>query len=75
MRNMRLAAEGHAPGVVTLLVVSERETLFLRFAVDFANGRIHTMLEDGGVTDQFNEGTETDVEHYTCYFHSLVGNA
>lgn len=75
MCNMRLAAEGHAPGVVTLLVVSERETVFLRFAVDFANGRTHTMLEDGGVTDQFNEVTESDVEHYTRYFHSVVGNA
>lgn len=75
MRNMRLAAEGYAPGVVTLLVVSERETVFLRFALDMANGRVHMMLEDGGVTDQFGEVTEADIEHYTRYFHSAVGNA
>ena len=33
------------------------------------------MLEDGGVTDQFGEVTEPDIEHYTRYFHSAVGNA
>lgn len=75
MRNMRLAAESYAPGVVTFLVVNERETVFLRFALDIANGRMHTMLEDGGVTDQFGEVTEADIEHYTRYFHSAVGNA
>ena len=75
MQNMRLAAEGYGPGVVTFLAVNERETVSLRFAVDIANGRVHTMLEDGGVTDQFNEVTEADVEHYTRYFHSVVGNA
>lgn len=75
MRNMHLAAEGYAPGVVTFLVVNERETVFLRFALDIANGRVHTMLEDGGVTDQFGEVTVADIEHYTRYFHSAVGNA
>lgn len=75
MRKMRLAAEGYSPGVVTFLVVNDRETVFLRFAMDFANGRVHTMLEDGGVTDQFGEVIEADIEHYTRYFHSVVGNA
>lgn len=75
MRNMRLTAEGYAPGVFTFLVVNDRKTVFLRFAVDVANGRVHTMLEDGGVSDQFGEVTEEDVEHYTRYFHSAIGNA
>lgn len=75
MRKMRLAAEGYSPGVVMFLVVNDRETVFLRFAMDFANGRVHTMLEDGGVTDQFGEVIEEDIEHYTRYFHSVVGNA
>jgi hypothetical protein len=61
--------------VVTFLAVSDRETVFLRFAMDFANGQVHTMLEDGGVTDQFGEVMEADIEHYTRYFHSAVGNA
>jgi hypothetical protein len=74
MSNMRLAAEGYAPGVITFLAISERQTVFLRFTMDFANGRIHTMLEDGGVSEQFNEITETEVEHYTRYFHSVVAN-
>lgn len=75
LRNMKLAAEGYAPGVLAFLAISERETVFLRFAVDFANGRVHTLLEEGGVSEQFNEVTEAEVEHYTRYFHSVVGNA
>ena len=65
---------GYAPGVVTFLVINEKETAFLRFALDIANGRLHAMLEDGGVTDQFGEVTEADIEHYTRYFHIAVGN-
>jgi hypothetical protein len=74
MRNMQLAAEGYAPGAITFLAISERKTVFLRFAVDFANGQIHTMLEEGGVSEQFNAVTEAEVEHYTRYFHSVVAN-
>ena len=43
--------------------------------MDFANGQVHTILEEGGVTDQFGEVMEADIEHYTRYFHSAVGNA
>jgi hypothetical protein len=75
MCNMRWAAESYAPGVVTFLVVNDRKTVFLRFSMDLANGRVHTMLEDGGVTDQFGELMDADIEHYTRYFHSVVGNA
>jgi len=75
MRNMRITAESAAPGVVIFLVVNERNTVFLRFALDIANGRMHTMLEEGGVTAQFGDVTEADIEHYTRYFHSAVGNA
>jgi hypothetical protein len=75
MQNMRLCAEGCAPGVVSFLVVNERETVFLRFALDLVNGRVHTMLEDGRVSGQFGEVTEEDIEHYTRYFHSVIGNA
>lgn len=75
MRNMRMVTESYAPGVVTFLVVNDRETVFLRFAMDVANGQMHTMLDEGGVTDQFGEVTEADIEHYTRYFHSAVGNA
>lgn len=75
MRNMRLIAERFAPGVLTFLLINERETVLLRFALDMVNGRVHTMLDGGGVTDRFGEVTEADIENYTRYFHSVVGNA
>lgn len=75
MRNMRFIAEGYAPGVVTFLSISDRETVILRFALDLANGRVHTMLHEGGITAQFGEVIEAEIEHYTRYFHSAVGNA
>jgi len=75
MQEMTFIADGYGPGVVTFLAHSQRSTVFLRFALDICNGRLHTMLDEGGVTEQFNEVTEADVEHYTRYFHSVVGNA
>ncbi len=75
MHDMQLVAEGYGPGVVSFLAVSRRKTVFLRFAVDFANSRIHALIEEGGVTDHFNEITEPEIEHYTRYFHSVVANS
>lgn len=75
MQKMDFIAERSGPGVVTFLAINERKTLFLRFAIDVGNGRVHTMLEDSGVTDKFNELNESEIEHYTRYFHSVVGNA
>jgi hypothetical protein len=75
LQDMRLFAEGYGPGIVSFLAVSRRETVLLRFAADFANGRIHTLLEECGVTDRFNEVTESEVEHFTRYFHSVVANS
>lgn len=75
MQNMTLLADGYGPGVISFLAHNQRGTVFLRFALDIRNGRLHTMLEEGGITDQFNEVTEADVEHFTRYFHSVVGNA
>lgn len=74
MRNMVLLAEGSGPGVLQFLAHNERTTVFLRFVLDIANGRLHTMLEEGGISEQFNEVTEAEVEHFTRYFHSVVGN-
>ncbi len=75
MQGMTFLADGYAPGIVTFLAFNDRKTLFLRFALDAANGRMHTLLEEGGITDQLNVVTEIDVEHYTRYFHSVVGDA
>src|SRR5690606_11844935 len=57
------------------LAHNDRKTVFLRFLLDIANGRLHTLLESGGMSEQFNSRTETEVEHFTRYFHSVVGNA
>ncbi|MFN4361257.1 MAG: methylamine utilization protein MauJ [Hylemonella sp.] len=75
MRQMDLLAEAAAPGIIRLLAVNERKTIFLRFALDIANGLLHTLLEDGGISEDFNKVTEDEIEHYTRYFHSVVGNA
>ena len=72
---MTLQAEGYGPGLIQFLAHNERQTVLLRFALDIGKGRLHTMLEEGGVTEQFNELTEAELEHYTRYFHSVVGNA
>lgn len=75
MRQMEIFAEGSGPGVVQFLAHNERKTVFLRFALDISNGRLHTLLEEGGMSEQFNRITEVELEHYTRYFHSVVGNA
>lgn len=75
MLNMVLFAEASGPGVLRFLAHNERKTIFLRFVLDVANGRLHTLLEDGAISEQFNKVTEAEVEHYTRYFHSVVGNA
>ena len=74
LRDMRLIAEGYEPGVLTFFAVNERETVFLYFAMDLCRGRMHTLVEESGIASQFSEVTEADVEHYTRYFHSVIGN-
>lgn len=75
MRQMELFAERTGPGIVQFLAHNDRKTVFLRFALDIANGRLHTLLEDGGLSEQFNSIDEAELEHFTRYFHSVLGNA
>jgi len=75
MQNMTLFAEAHGPGLLQLLAHNERKTVFLRFMLDFTKGQLQTMLEDGGLSEDFNQVTEAELEHYTRYFHSVIGNA
>ncbi len=75
MRHLEMFAEGTAPGVIQFLAHNDRKTVFLRFALDIANGRLHTLLEDGGMSEQFSPIDELELEHFTRYFHSVVGNA
>ena len=62
---------GH--GVVKFLALNARETVVLVFAMDVANGRMHTVLNEGGMPADADV-TEEDVEDYTRYFHSVIGN-
>lgn len=55
------------------IALSARGTIVLSFAMDVANGRMHTLLNEGGMRAGVEIGEE-DVEDYTRYFHSVVGN-
>jgi hypothetical protein len=61
-------------GVVKLIALSARGTIVLAFAMDVAKGRMHTLLNEGGIRAGV-EIAEQDVEDYTRYFHSVVGNS
>jgi hypothetical protein len=41
--------------------------------MDAANGRLHTLLDESGMRTGA-EISEEDVEDFTRYFHSVVGN-
>lgn len=70
---MRLIPISSGDGVVIFNAVSSRNTIILSFAMDVKNGRIHPLLEQGGRRPDA-EVTEQDIEDYTRYFHSVVGN-
>jgi hypothetical protein len=60
-------------GVVKFIALTARGTIVLAFAMDVAKGRVHTLLNEGGMRAG-DEIAEQDVEDYTRYFHSVVGN-
>lgn len=60
-------------GVMKFIVLSARGTIVLAFAMDVAKGRVHTLLNEGGMRAGV-EIAEEDVVDYTRYFHSVVGN-
>lgn len=70
---MNLVPLGCSDGVVNFATISSRSTIKLVFAMDVANGRIHTLLDEGGMKPA-NEIAEEDVEDYTRYFYSVLAN-
>jgi hypothetical protein len=60
-------------GIVKFIVLNSRGTIVLAFVMDLARGRLHTLLNEGGLRGGA-EIAEQDVEDYTRYFHSVVGN-
>ncbi len=72
-REMTLLPVDSGNGVLRFDTLSSRRTIVLAFAMDVANGRLHTLLNESG----FQPGsdiTEQDVEDFTRYFHSVIGN-
>lgn len=72
-QSMALTPIGSKGGVVKFVALSPRESIALVFAMDVANGRMHTVLNEGGLCDAV-ELSEKDVEDYTRYLHSVIGN-
>lgn len=70
---MTLLPTESGDGIVKLIALSARGTVVLAFAMDVRNGRMHTLLNEGGMRAGVELGEE-DVEDYTRYFHSVVGN-
>jgi len=70
---MTLLPTESGDGVVKFIALSARGTIVLAFAMDVANGRVHTLLNEGGMRTGV-EIAEEDIEDYTRYFHSVVGN-
>ncbi|MBL8224716.1 MAG: hypothetical protein JNM50_05240 [Chromatiales bacterium] len=70
---MTLLPTDSGDGVVKFIALSERQTIGLAFAMDVASGRLHTLLDEGGLRSDVTL-TEQDIEDYTRYFHSVVGN-
>lgn len=70
---MTLLPTGSGDGVVKFIALSARGTIVLAFAMDVANGRVHTLLNEGGMRTGV-EIAEEDIEDHTRYFHSVVGN-
>ncbi|WP_459199276.1 methylamine utilization protein MauJ [Ralstonia pseudosolanacearum] len=70
---MTLLPTESGDGVVKFIALSARGTIVLSFAMDVAKGRMHTLLNEGGMRSGV-EISEEDVEDYTRYFHSVVGN-
>lgn len=70
---MTLLPMGSGDGVVKLFALSSRGTIVLVYAMDVVNGRMHTVLNEGGMRDGV-EISEEDIEDYTRYFHSVVAN-
>ncbi|WP_174975830.1 methylamine utilization protein MauJ [Burkholderia contaminans] len=70
---MTLLPTESGEGVVKFIALSARGTIVLSFAMDVVRGRMHTLLNEGGMRAGVEIGEE-DVEDYTRYFHSVVGN-
>jgi hypothetical protein len=70
---MTLLSTDSGDGVVKFIALSARGTIVLAFAVDVKSGRVHALLNEGGIRAGV-EIVEEDVEDYSRYFHSVMSN-
>jgi hypothetical protein len=71
--NMQFLVEGCGEGVLYYMALNERKTIVLRFAIDLASGHVHTQLANSDLVN-LDHATETDIEDFARYFHSVIGN-
>jgi hypothetical protein len=75
LTNMKLhALTGNECGA-SVFLVNERETIVLAFYLDFAAGRVHPELKEGGLNQGKVMPTEDEVAAFTRYFHASTGSA
>lgn len=72
-QSMTLLPMASGDGTVQLIACNARKTIALAFLMDVAAGRMHTLLDESGIR-QGDDITEQDVEDFTRYFHSVIGN-
>lgn len=72
-QSMTLLPTASGDGTVQLIALNDRNTIVLAFLMDVAAGQMHTLLKESGIR-QGDDATEQDVEDFTRYFHSVIGN-
>jgi len=72
-QGMKFHSVASAGGRVKFVALNPRKSIALVFLMDVPAGRLHAVVEEGGM-DTTGELTEQDVENYTRYFHSVLGN-
>lgn len=72
-QSMTLLPVANGDGAVQLIALNARETIVLGFLMDVAGGRMHALLKESGIRRD-DDTTEQDVEDFTRYFHSVIGN-
>jgi hypothetical protein len=70
---MTLLPTESGDGVVKFIALSARGTIVVAFAMDVKSGRMHALLNEGGIRARV-EIVEEDVEDYSRYFQSVMNN-
>lgn len=73
---MTMRVDAFGEGVVRVILLNDRMTVALPFVLDFRHGRVHTLLDEGGLCEsQQNHPNEADVRAYATFFYHVLGNS